>query len=94
MSTRDEEIRNRICRGLIQLSYEGGFGVKYPLKLVFERDPELPNLAVRDVYDSNKEQGVLWKWANSMGLIDVSDDGMYASVNVDTLHELETWSRE
>lgn len=85
--TRDQRA---ICRELLRLSVDGGFGTGYllaPISIKLGIDVPL--------YDSSTESGVLWNLGPyGLGLLDVADDGRWASVNWDTHEELEVWSRE
>jgi hypothetical protein len=79
-----------ICRELIALSYEHGFGSSYPLQPIADK------LGITDVlYDNNTNTGLLWDLGpHGEGLLMIDHRGQSASVVRDTIMLLENWSRE
>jgi hypothetical protein len=81
-----------ISRELLRLSFEGGFGIGYPLA------PIAKQLGVPDglaLYDENTNAGILWSLGDlGSNLLTVANNGEWAAVNLDTYELLEAWSRE
>lgn len=65
-----------VCRELLALSYEGGFGARYPLA------PIAAKLKIkRKLYDNNTNTGVLWDLGkHGKGYLDIANDGSSAGV--------------
>ena len=76
-----------ICRELIRLSIENGFGCLYPLA------PIAKKLKIkRKLYDNNTNTGILWDLGpHGAGVIYVSPDGKSASIDYDQHHMVANW---
>ena len=76
-----------ICRELLKMSYEHGFGSGYYLAPIAEK------LGITEVlYDNNTNTGILWELGpHGEGLLFISPDGESACVNMDTRGLLEHW---
>jgi hypothetical protein len=79
--------QKRICRELIQLSIEHGFGSLYPLAPIAEK------LGITEVlYDNETNTGILWDLGpHGQGLLYIPHTGDCASVDYDTHQMLANW---
>lgn len=85
------DTQKAICRELLKISYECGFGSYYPLAPIAAKLGIEGGLAL---YDANTESGVLWDLGeNGKALLGISRDGFSASVHIETLDLIEAWSR-
>lgn len=76
-----------VCKELLRMSYENGFGCAYPLA------PIAKKLGITEVlYDNNTNTGILWELGpHGEGLLFIRHTGESASVSMDTRELLEHW---
>ena len=79
--------QKQICRELIKLSIEHGFGSNYPLA------PIAAKLGIAEpLYDNNTKSGILWELGpHGGGLLFIPHSGDCASVEYDTHEMLANW---
>ena len=81
--------QKQICKELIRLSIEHGFGCRYPLAPIAEK------FKIKEpLYDNDTNTGILWKLGpHGNGILDISHTGQSAGVDYDTHQMLENWCR-
>lgn len=76
----------------MELSYEHGFSNSFPLAPIAE---ELGILSGLSLYDADNESGLLWELGDyGLGLLEVTDNGSHASINIEMVALIEPWLRE
>lgn len=89
-----DRMRRHFFRELLYLSDKDGYDSAYPLAPIAA---ELGIESGRFLYDGDTETGLLWGYGGNMGengMLHISDDGIYASVAIETRDLLKNWARE
>jgi hypothetical protein len=89
-----DSIRRYFFRELLRLSDENGYGSFYPLAPIASR---LGIEGGRFLYDADTGTGLLWGYGGNRGengMLSISADGVYGSVNIEARDLLENWDRD
>ncbi len=89
------DLQKAVCRALLRLSYEQGFGL-FPVPLLREKVPNLPD---GDLWDECEQKGELWPFhpaarGELAGLLTFSGQGEAGGIGVclETKEMIEHWS--